>query len=158
MARNVYDGHAPYMLENTMDRSGLSALALLLPIAIPMLVTRLKSWVSFRKALNTTPVRFPSAFSVLFPPSYFVVRVPESDALHPLHDGPLLSSLRPIVFITPYIPPFFFFVRRFLMTFSAFLYTVHNALFPNLRVFSSFVSCTSPPSLFFFSRSSSGKR
>ena len=108
MARNVYDGHAPYMLENTMDRSGLSALALLLPIAIPMLVTRLKSWVSFRKALNTTPVRFPSAFSVLFPPSYFVVRVPESDALHPLHDGPLLSSLRPIVFITPYIPPFFF--------------------------------------------------
>eukprot|EP00904_Undaria_pinnatifida_P005538 jgi/Undpi1/2113/HiC_scaffold_12.g05499.m1 len=60
MARNVYDGHAPYMLENTMDRSGLSALALLLPIAIPMLVTRLKSWLSFefRKVMHMLSIPF----------------------------------------------------------------------------------------------------
>ena len=46
-ARNVYENHAPYMLHNTMDRSGLAALAMLLPITIPMLVGPLKSMVSW---------------------------------------------------------------------------------------------------------------
>ena len=45
-ARNVYEKHAPYMLHNTMDRSGLTAFVMLVPITIPMLIGPLKSRVS----------------------------------------------------------------------------------------------------------------
>lgn len=46
MARIVYDGSSMTMLSENVNRSGLVAMMLLIPIAMPMMFSFLKSWAS----------------------------------------------------------------------------------------------------------------